>query len=60
MTAMTDAMSAMKAATMKAATMKAATMKHYLITMYQPDGVMPPPEFLDKVMTELGAVRRDL
>src|SRR5215207_339751 len=29
-------------------------MTQYLIGMYQPDGVVPPPEFLSKVMADLG------
>jgi hypothetical protein len=36
------------------------TVKQYLIAMYQPEGVLPPPEFLERVMAELGAVRREL
>ncbi|MGE5289873.1 MAG: YciI family protein [Micromonosporaceae bacterium] len=35
-------------------------MKQYLISMYQPDGVIPPPEFLEKVMRELYAIREEL
>jgi hypothetical protein len=35
-------------------------MKQYLLTMYQPDGVVPPPEVLDKVMEEIYAMRREL
>jgi hypothetical protein len=35
-------------------------MKHYLISMYQPDGGTPPPEFLAKVMAEIGAIRTEL
>lgn len=34
--------------------------KQYMIAMYQPDGVVPAPEFLDGVMAELGVVRREL
>jgi hypothetical protein len=32
-------------------------MAQYLIGMYQPDGVIPPPEFLAKVMADLGDLR---
>ena len=32
-------------------------MTQYLIGMYQPDGVVPPPEFLAKVMADLGELR---
>jgi len=32
-------------------------MKQYLISMYQPDGGVPPPEFLAKVMAEIDAMR---
>jgi hypothetical protein len=35
-------------------------MTRYLINLYQPDGVIPPPEFLDKVMSDLGAVNDEL
>ena len=35
-------------------------MKQYLISMYQPDGELPPPEFLAKVMAEIGALRTEL
>ena len=35
-------------------------MKQYLISMYQPDGELPPPEFLAKVMAEIGAIRTEL
>jgi hypothetical protein len=32
-------------------------MTQYLIGMYQPDGVVPPPEVLAKVMADLGELR---
>ena len=35
-------------------------MKQYLIAMYQPQGPIPPREVLDRVMDELGVVRRKL
>jgi hypothetical protein len=35
-------------------------MKQYLLSMYQPQGGVPAPEFLEKVMTEIGALRREL
>ena len=35
-------------------------MKQYLISMYQPDGGAPPPEFLAKVMAEIDAMRTEL
>src|SRR5262245_2904292 len=35
-------------------------MKQYVLSMYQPDGVVPPREFLDKVMTELYAVEDEM
>ena len=35
-------------------------MKQYLISMYQPDGELPPPEFLAKVMAEIDAIRTEL
>ena len=35
-------------------------MKQYLISLYQPDGPPPPPEILDRVMAEIGAMRAEL
>lgn len=35
-------------------------MKQYLLSMYQPHGELPPREFLDKVMAELGSLRAEL
>jgi hypothetical protein len=35
-------------------------MKQYLLSMYQPDGVVPPREFLEKVMSQLYAIRDEL
>jgi len=35
-------------------------MKQYLLSMYQPEGEAPPPEFLKKVMQDVGALRREL
>lgn len=35
-------------------------MKEYLLNMYQPVGEVPPPEFLEKVMAEIGAIREEL
>jgi len=35
-------------------------MKQYLLSMYQPQGPIPPPEVLGPVMEKLGAVRREL
>jgi hypothetical protein len=31
-------------------------MRQYLLSIYQPDGVAPPPEALEKVMREMGAL----
>src|SRR5690348_11334690 len=39
---------------------EAQAMKQYLISMYQPDGGAPPPEFLAKVMAEIDAMRSEL
>ena len=36
------------------------TMKRYLISVYQPDGPTPPPEVLDKIMTDLEALTADM
>jgi hypothetical protein len=35
-------------------------MAQYLISMYQPDGPIPPAEFLNKVMAEIHALRQEL
>ena len=35
-------------------------MTQYLIGMYQPDGVIPPPEFLTKVMADLGVLQQEM
>jgi hypothetical protein len=35
-------------------------MTQYLIGMYQPDGVVPPPEFLAPVMAKLGAITQEM
>ena len=35
-------------------------MKQYLLSIYQPDGEPPPPETLQKVMREVGAVIQDM
>jgi len=35
-------------------------MKQYLLSMYQPEGETPAPEFLKKVMQDIDALRREL
>ena len=35
-------------------------MTQYLISMYQPDGVVPPPEFLAPIMAELDAIGQEM
>jgi hypothetical protein len=35
-------------------------MKQYLLSMYQPQGPIPPPEVLGPVMEKLGAFRQEL
>jgi hypothetical protein len=35
-------------------------MKNYLLTMYHPGGGTPAPDFLAKVMKEVGALRNEL
>ncbi len=35
-------------------------MTHYLLSIYQPDGAPPPPAVLEKVMTDLEALNREL
>ena len=32
----------------------------YLMTIYQPDGPPPPPEFLEPVMREIGALNEEI
>jgi hypothetical protein len=34
-------------------------MKQYLLSIYQPDGETPPPEFLERVMRDVGALIED-
>lgn len=35
-------------------------MTHYLLTIYQPDGPPPPEEFLDPIMRDVDAVKRQM
>jgi hypothetical protein len=35
-------------------------MKQYLLSIYQPDGGIPGPEFLDRVMHDLGVINEEL
>jgi hypothetical protein len=35
-------------------------MKQYLLSIYQPDGPVPPPEVLEKVMQELEVLNREM
>lgn len=35
-------------------------MKQYLLSIYQPDGDPPPPEVLNKIMRDVGAVRDEM
>jgi hypothetical protein len=35
-------------------------MAQYLLSVYQPDGVQPPPEQLDQIMREVGAWHAEL
>jgi len=35
-------------------------MKQYLLSVYQPDGDPPPPEFLEKVMRDVRALREEM
>lgn len=35
-------------------------MSHYLLSIYQPDGEPPPPEVLEPIMRELGAVNDEM
>jgi hypothetical protein len=40
--------------------MEECRMKQYLLSMYQPDGPIPPAETLEKIMGELGAIREEM
>ncbi|MGZ6392037.1 MAG: YciI family protein [Ktedonobacterales bacterium] len=35
-------------------------MKQYLLSIYQPDGPLPPPEFLEQVMRDLDVLNQEL
>lgn len=35
-------------------------MKHYLLSIYQPDGVIPPPEVLEPAMRDLDALNKEM
>ena len=35
-------------------------MKQYLFSIYQPDGPVPPPEFLEPVMREIGKLNEEM
>ena len=35
-------------------------MPQYVLTMYQPEGPIPPPEVLEPVMQEIAAIRKEL
>jgi hypothetical protein len=35
-------------------------MKQYLLSIYQPDGPTPPPEVLEKVMRDIGALIEEM
>jgi hypothetical protein len=35
-------------------------MKQYLLSMYQPDGPIPPPEILEKVMRDLDTMNQEI
>ena len=35
-------------------------MKQYLLSVYQPDGGTPAPEFLEKVMRDVNALRQEM
>jgi hypothetical protein len=35
-------------------------MKMYLLSVYQPDGPIPPPEVLERIMRDLDAVNKEL
>ena len=35
-------------------------MKQYLLSIYQPDGPPPPPEFLEPIMRDVNALRQEM
>ena len=35
-------------------------MKQYLLSIYQPEGIPPSPEVLEKIMQDVGAVREEM
>ena len=35
-------------------------MTQYLLNMYQPEGIVPPPEFLAKVMQDLDVINQEI
>ena len=35
-------------------------MKMYLLSVYQPDGPVPPPDVMSKIMADLDALNRDM
>jgi hypothetical protein len=35
-------------------------MKQYLLSIYQPDGSPPPPEFLEPIMRDVNALRQEM
>lgn len=35
-------------------------MKQYLLNIYQPDGPIPPPEFLEKVMRDIDTLNQEI
>jgi hypothetical protein len=35
-------------------------MGHFMLSMYQPDGGQPPPEFLEKVMSDLAVFNKQI
>jgi hypothetical protein len=35
-------------------------MTQYLLSIYQPDGGVPPPEFLERVMRDVNALNQEL
>jgi hypothetical protein len=43
-----------------AVTCEDLTMKQYLLSIYQPDGDPPPPEFLEPIMKEVGKLMAEM
>ena len=48
------------AARVRRSVRKVTELKQYLLSIYQPDGDTPPPEVLDPIMADIGALNAEL